>query len=70
VSVRTFQRWVAHGEAAVRADGRTTAERPPPSNRLSEAERQQILEVASQADTCKCGTMTPRTGCRCSRAAG
>jgi putative transposase len=50
VSVRTLQRWVAHGDEAVRADGRTTTERPPPSNRLSEVERQQILEVANSAE--------------------
>jgi putative transposase len=47
LSVRTFQRWVRDGDA-VCADGRTTTERPPPSNRLSEAERQQILEVANK----------------------
>ncbi len=39
LSVRTFQRWVRDGEA-VRADGRSTASRPEPSNKLSEAERQ------------------------------
>ena len=49
LSVRTFQRWVRDGDA-VCADGRTTTERPPPSNRLSEAERQQILEVANSAE--------------------
>jgi hypothetical protein len=49
LSVRTFQRWVREGDT-VRADGRTTTERPPPSNRLSEAERQRILEVANSAE--------------------
>ncbi|MGF6482687.1 putative transposase [Paraburkholderia sp. JPY419] len=49
LSLRTFQRWVRDGEA-VRADGRTTTERPAPRNRLSEAERQQILEVANSAE--------------------
>ena len=49
VSLRTFQRWVGDGDA-VRADGRTTTGRPPPSSRLSEAERQQILEVANSAE--------------------
>jgi putative transposase len=47
--VRTFLRWGRDGDA-VCADGRTTTERPPPSNRLSEAERQQILEVANSAE--------------------
>ena len=49
LSLRTFQRWVRDGEE-VRADGRTTTERPAPRNKLSEAERQQILEVANSAE--------------------
>ncbi|RQS54968.1 IS3 family transposase [Burkholderia sp. Bp8963] len=49
LSARTFQRWVRDGEA-VRADGRATARRPEPGNKLSEAERQQILEVANSAE--------------------
>ena len=49
LSVRTFQRWVRDGET-VRADGRSTASRPEPSNKLSEAERQRILEVANSAE--------------------
>ena len=49
LSLRTFQRWVGDGDA-VRADGRTTTERPPPGNQVSEAERQQILEVANSAE--------------------
>jgi putative transposase len=49
LSVRTFQRWVRDG-AAVRADGRRTALRPEPRNKLSEAERQRILEVTNSAE--------------------
>ena len=49
LSLRTFQRWVGDGDA-VHADGRTTTERPLPGNQLSEAERQQILEVANSAE--------------------
>jgi putative transposase len=49
VSLRTFQRWVNDGDT-VRADGRTTTVRPPPGNKLSEAERQQILDVANSAE--------------------
>ena len=49
LSLRTFQRWVNDGDAVL-ADGRTTTGRPPPSNKLSEAERQQILEVANSAE--------------------
>ena len=40
---------VRDGEA-VCADGRSTASRPEPSNKLSEAERQRILEVANSAE--------------------
>ena len=49
LSLRTFQRWVRDGEV-VRADARTTAERRPPRNKLSEAERQRILVVANSAE--------------------
>ncbi len=49
LSVRTFQRWVRDGET-VRADGRSTASRPEPSNKLGEAEWQRILEVANSAE--------------------
>ena len=49
LSLRTFQRWVRNGDE-VRADGRTTNERTAPRNKLSEAERQQILEVANSAE--------------------
>jgi putative transposase len=49
VSLRTFQRWVGDGDAVL-ADGRTTTGRPPPRNKLSEAERHQILEVANCAE--------------------
>ena len=44
LSARTYQRWV---KAGVVSDGRLTARRPPPANKLSEAERQQILEVCN-----------------------
>ena len=44
VNARTFQRWVARGEDPVRADGRTTTER------LAEAEQQQIREVANNEE--------------------
>lgn len=49
LSTRTFQRWIGEGDAA-RADGRITANRPQPRNKLSAAERQQILEVANSAE--------------------
>ena len=44
LSVRTYQRWL---KAGVVSDGRLTAKRPVPANKLSEAERQQILAVCN-----------------------
>ncbi|CAP63924.1 transposase, IS3 family (plasmid) [Cupriavidus taiwanensis LMG 19424] len=49
LSLRTFQRWVREGDEVV-ADARTTTERPAPANKLSEAERQQILAVANSVE--------------------
>jgi putative transposase len=49
VSLRTFQRWMGNGDAML-ADRRTTTGRAPPSNKLSEAERQQILELANSEE--------------------
>jgi putative transposase len=49
VSLRTFQRWVGNGDAML-TDRRTTTVRPPPGNKLGEAGRQQILEVANCAE--------------------
>lgn len=40
------QRWV---KAGVVSDGRQTAKRPKPANKLSDAERQRILEVCNSA---------------------
>lgn len=51
LNVRTVQRWRHRPE-----DGRKDASRPPPANRLSEAERQALLKVASRAD---CASLTP-----------
>jgi len=47
LSVRTYQRWM---KAGVVSDGRLTATRPPPVNKLSEDERQHILEVCNTAE--------------------
>lgn len=48
ISVRTLQRWTQSGQLA--EDGRPNAIRPAPGNRLSEAERQALLDVCNQAD--------------------
>jgi transposase InsO family protein len=47
LSVRTWQRWQQAGE--VKADGRTVAVHRP-ANRLSETERQRLLEVANRPE--------------------
>lgn len=47
LSLRTLQRWTQAG--CLRADGRPSALRPKPHNKLSEAERAAILEVANSA---------------------
>lgn len=45
ISVRTYQRWLSEGD--VQEDKRPTAERPEPSNKLSDEEYQSILNVVS-----------------------
>ena len=45
---RTYRRWTA-GEA-VKADARPTSERAPPSNKLTEKERQKILDTCHQEE--------------------
>ncbi|MDC3426381.1 helix-turn-helix domain-containing protein, partial [Aquibacillus sp. 3ASR75-11] len=46
ISVRTYERWVA--EYGVKVDQRPLVERPVPKNKLSEAEREEILTVVNQ----------------------
>lgn len=48
LTVRTYQRWTQGGE--LRVDGRPEALRPTPSNKLSEAERAQVLAVCHQPE--------------------
>src|SRR5690606_3880561 len=43
---RTLRRW--RDDGGVRPDGRPEAERPTPGNRLSEAERETIIQVCNQ----------------------
>lgn len=50
ISLRTFQRWVREGDAAVAADSRTTSARPAPASKLSDDECAQILAVANSAE--------------------
>ena len=45
ISLRTYRRWYQGGE--VQSDARPTAKRPPPLNKLSEAERDHIVETCN-----------------------
>jgi putative transposase len=47
IQVRTLQRWKARSSLQ-RGDGRVHAERPTPSHALTQAEREQILQVANE----------------------
>jgi putative transposase len=49
LSLRTFQRWVRESDDVI-ADGRTTNQRPTPPNKLSGAEREEILVVVNSAE--------------------
>ena len=46
VSLRTYRRWYRGGQ--IQVDQRAEAQRPEPSNKLSSAERQAILEVNNE----------------------
>jgi putative transposase len=46
ISVRTFERW--HKKGVVVADARPSAVRPSPDNKLSEAERKNIMDVVNE----------------------
>jgi len=48
ISGRTYQRWTDQG--GVRADGRPEADRPLPSNALTDEERQAIVAVCNQPE--------------------
>jgi hypothetical protein len=45
ISMRTFQRWTREDE--VKLDGRPDADRPPPDNKLTQAERQAVLDTVN-----------------------
>lgn len=48
ISLRTFQRWTQDGE--INEDQRPKAQRPAPANKLSEQERERILETCNQPE--------------------
>ena len=49
ITLRTFERWTRAGE--ISADHRPLAVRPVPSNKLSDAERAQVLETEQAINT-------------------
>jgi putative transposase len=46
ISVRTYQRWTGAGR--IKTDGRPTAQRPEPCNKLSAVERERVLQTCHQ----------------------
>ena len=48
ISVRTYQRWTVDGE--VKADGRPGSIRHEPSNKLTQEERGQIINICNQQE--------------------
>lgn len=48
ITARTYRRWTE--EESVKSDGRPEAARPEPRNKLSEAERERILEICHQPE--------------------
>jgi putative transposase len=49
ISIRTYQRWVQE-DGATSCDGRKNAIRPAPANKLSQAERLEILTIANSPE--------------------
>ena len=47
LSVRTLQRWRSIGETTVQADGRPMADRRAPPHRLTQSERERIVQVSN-----------------------
>lgn len=48
ISVRTYERWVSAGD--VKEDQRPHAQRPTPKNKLTEEERQDVLEIVKKEE--------------------
>jgi transposase InsO family protein len=48
ISTRTYQRWTKDG--AVKSDERPDAPRPVPANKLSDTERQRVLDICHQSE--------------------
>ena len=46
--MRTYQRWTKEGQ--VKVDGRTVSQRPPPTNKLTAEEREQVLATTRLPD--------------------
>lgn len=52
ISERTYQRWTAQGisEDKIKKDQRPLIERPTPKNKLTEAERKEIIKVINNPE--------------------
>ena len=52
ISERTYQRWTAQGisEDKIKKDQRPLIERPTPKNKLTEAERKEIIKVVNNPE--------------------
>ncbi|MDQ0216641.1 transposase [Oikeobacillus pervagus] len=48
ISVRTYERWVAEG--GIKEDQRPLAQRPETKNKLTQREREEILEVVKKEE--------------------
>ncbi|EDK7615364.1 IS3 family transposase [Salmonella enterica subsp. enterica serovar Newport] len=48
ITHRTFQRWFCDGQ--LKPDGRPSAQRPEPANKLTENERAQVLQMCSETE--------------------
>ena len=49
ISLRTYQRWTTK-DALMVGDKRPVADRPEPKNKLTQAERESILEICNSAE--------------------
>jgi putative transposase len=50
IAIRTYQRWTAAPDEAVKEDGRPQAQRLEPRNKLSAEERQAVLEICHRPE--------------------
>lgn len=54
ISIRTLQRWVDSDTGAISEDMRCSSGRPAPHNKLSDEERQAILDICNSPEFANC----------------